>query len=374
MMTNETNQLMKNQEENIKVLGVAYAAQKYGKLPYFDPIIFRVSRPAIDVCSTIQHLDHANLKNENIVYSSGSLLECIRQHESSIQFFSEAEIATYPTRFLSQELARFLCQWFTISSCLIQNNLANSRVLVRGKAKIYDLKSDHFLEWQPGDRVAKVLGMQLYNVEEDIAGAVSYYFDLGSTKPILTTQQLKKLIELGDRYGYDYVSHDIQGGEIDSKTQKLYSYVLFIKYEARYLDAAFEVEDKLYHISPLSKRDDILKYGLQPRSKTFMGGYSVKHKDRIYLFNGYAKDAMQSFVNKIEKQEYSHKDKKMVDVQEFALFVIDRKKIPSLKLYQDNIFQLDDPKHPLALYTYSNIPPQAIKFCGTVKPVKIWKE
>lgn len=90
--------------------------------------------------------------------------------------------------------------------------------------------------------------------------------------------------------------------------------MLFIKYEAKYLDTAFEVEDKLYHISPLSKRDDILKYGLQPRSKTFMGGHSVKHKDRIYLFNGYAKDAMQSFVNKIEKQEYSHKDKKMVDV------------------------------------------------------------
>lgn len=29
-----------------------------------------------------------------------------------------------------------------------------------------------------------------------------------------------------------------------------------------------------------------------------------------------------------------------------------------------------DPNHPLALYTYSNIPSQAIKFCGTVKLMK----
>ena len=26
-----------------------------------------------------------------------------------------------------------------------------------------------------------------------------------------------------------------------------------------------------------------------------------------------------------------------------------------------------DPNHPLALYTYSNIPSQAIKFCGTIE-------
>lgn len=52
----------------------------------------------------------------------------------------------------------------------------------------------------------------------------------------------------------------------------------------------------------------------------------------------------------------------------YVVFEIDRKKIPELKLQRDNMYSSNNPKHPLVLY--SNISPQAIKFYGTVKPVK----
>lgn len=47
--------------------------------------------------------------------------------------------------------------------------------------------------------------------------------------------------------------------------------------------------------------------------------------------------------------------------RDYALFKIDRKRIPDLKLYRDNNFMSKDSHHPTALYTYSVIPASAIK-------------
>jgi len=51
--------------------------------------------------------------------------------------------------------------------------------------------------------------------------------------------------------------------------------------------------------------------------------------------------------------------------RDYALFKIDRKRIPDLKLYRDNNFMSKDSRHPTALYTYSVIPASAIEFYGT---------
>jgi hypothetical protein len=50
----------------------------------------------------------------------------------------------------------------------------------------------------------------------------------------------------------------------------------------------------------------------------------------------------------------------LIETDEYVVFKIDRSKIQNFQLYRDNNFKNDDSKNPIALYTYSNISPNAI--------------
>ena len=69
------------------------------------------------------------------------------------------------------------------------------------------------------------------------------------------------------------------------------------------------------------------------------------------------------FARQLEKQssQYDKLKKLLLQTKDYALLKIDKRKVPNLKLYRDNNFQAKDVKHPIALYTYSNIPPNAIE-------------
>ena len=118
----------------------------------------------------------------------------------------------------------------------------------------------------------------------------------------------------------------------------------------------------MYHITPISTVDKILKFGLSPKSKTYIAGEKACHSDRVYLFNGFDRDAISKFAAQLGKQssQYDKLKKLLLQTNDYALLKIDKRKVPNLKLYRDNNFKSKDPKKPIALYTYSNIPPNAI--------------
>lgn len=137
----------------------------------------------------------------------------------------------------------------------------------------------------------------------------------------------------------------------------------FVLFESKMQEAEISIEDDLWHIAPFSAKDKILKNGLVPKSKTFMSGEKVNHSDRVYLFNGYDKNAINGFLSQLQKNSFKYDPlkKQLADERKYVLLKIDRRKIPNLKLYRDNNFMSKDPCHPTAVYTYSCIPASAIE-------------
>jgi len=168
---------------------------------------------------------------------------------------------------------------------------------------VYDLKSNHFREWKAGDTLpSHYVGIAPREVDGELAGTISYFLTLDK-KPTIDPSFLKNLVKIGDYYGYDFVAKDVISHSVDPKTKQPISFDLQLKFEAKYQAEWLEVEDKLYHISPLDKKDKILRFGLEPRAKkSSINGVEVNHKDRVYLFNGYRPDAMQSFVDLTDKK------------------------------------------------------------------------
>lgn len=74
------------------------------------------------------------------------------------------------------------------------------------------------------------------------------------------------------------------------------------------------------------------------------------------------------FARQLEKQssQYDKLKKLLLQTKDYALLKIDKRKVLNLKLYRDNNFQAKDVKHPIALYTYSSIPPNAIIYIDKI--------
>lgn len=104
----------------------------------------------------------------------------------------------------------------------------------------------------------------------------------------MTPDVVRRLAEIGDRFGYDYVAYSTMQGSNCKYLQ--------VKYEARFHNSEFELERFLYHVAPMSKKNRILRYGLCPKSQSFINGIQARHKDRVYLFNGYDESVIKSFI------------------------------------------------------------------------------
>ena len=305
--------------------------------------------------------------DDDLIWSSRSLLEYRRLFEHGIVYVHEAFLKTYPTKFLTKAIVRCLCKKFRIDKCLTQMALKLSKLANDSELMLYDLNVDKFTDWEPSDGIEQqaMLKFKCMNIEEDVAGRITYCMGIVSSDVQNDTQIFnsasEELIECGQRFGYDYIAQSTQH---DIKHHMLLCFVLF---ESKMQEAEIEIEDDLWHIAPFSAKDKILKNGLTPKSKTFKSGEKVNHSDRVYLFNGYDKDIISRFLNQLQKMSFKYDPlkKQLEDEKKYVLFKIDRKKIPDLKLYRDNNFMSEDPHHLTALYTYSCIPASAIEVYDT---------
>ena len=354
---------MKKPIESIRILDVSQYMNRYKKGISTDNIMYRAYDDALLECAQSQIDDHANLVIEDLVWSSKSLCECKIKSEHGIVFMQEALLKTYPTKMLTKIVVRSMCKHLDIQRCLVSFSLQSTKLANDSQLMIYDMGIKKFIEWEPSDGLdyTVMVKCSCKNVEEDVAGRIVYKLGMKTddrqrdvNRFIYSTQEL---IECGQKLGYDYIAQSTQYDE----SHKIL--ICYVAYEAKFQDANIEIEDDLYHIAPVSTVEKILKFGISPKSKTFMNGEKVNHSDRVYLFNGFNKDAFNRFIVQLEKMS-SHYDKLkklLLQTKEYALLKVDKRKALGLKQYRDNNFQSKDIKHPTALYTYSNIPLNAIE-------------
>lgn len=103
----------------------------------------------------------------------------------------------------------------------------------------------------------------------------------------------------------------------------------------------------VYHLTPTNKLDKILKNGLTPHSGNKLG----EHPERIYCFLDRNLDVNYTFF--ADELYSSTNNNKKRDVP-YTLLEIDTEKCGNIKFY-------GDPNLVRAIWTFDNIPPEAIK-------------
>lgn len=321
--------------------------------------MYRSDVDIFKLCASEQKMLNCSLLKEHLIYTDNSIKNYIRKYEADEVFLSEALIKTYPTVKLSKHLVKLLANEFKslCDKCMFTLDLDDSNA---SKEKLlYDTDEKAIYEY-PNDKFNDV-NMYFYcsgeYVEGNIAGNVVYVLTINhpDAPSKFSTSLIEKLIDAGQKYGYDYVACARKKLDFGIQYQ--------IMYEAKYQVNDIEISDKLYHVAPYSLKDKILKYGLSPKSNSVNNGEKLNHSDRVYLYNDYDENRIVNFLNASGKT--STRFNKMFNIVQsekvFSLFEIDRTKLSHISFFRDNMYSMKDIKVPVAVYTYDNIPPKAIK-------------
>jgi len=122
---------------------------------------------------------------------------------------------------------------------------------------------------------------------------------------------------------------------------------IIIRFEAKYDDGERKndliVPEKLYHLSPSTYYDKIMKNGIEPKSHNRI----TKYAPRIYLF--YFIEDKDNLITRLENNDTLKYGKK----RNYNLYEIDTTKM--------NIIVHSDPNFERGCYTYDNIHPEYIK-------------
>ena len=146
------------------------------------------------------------------------------------------------------------------------------------------------------------------------------------------------------------------------------NYTIYVFQKNRQINEV-EVPDILYHLTPSNKVEKILTNGLTPRTSNTMSVrnervYFLTNKRNKFFYDYFANQLWKanlektlnlSGLSKIEIAEKLNQPRTM----KYSVLEIDTSKCNNLKLF-------GDPDMDGAVWTYDNIPPQAIKLIGEV--------
>ena len=340
--------------------------------------VFRISDAHLtDECAAAQVLDYADLAEDDLVFSSDSLRAMRKASDGDAVYLVDAEIKTYPSRYLAKRIAKIMADGLGMDFCVFSAKFYEPKATICSFANdlmVYDAaarKSFAYDDIKIDSPRCCYLKMQAMNVKDDVAGRLHIVVMFPSrdlVDDVLSVDVLKKMIEAGDSLGYDYIAYS------PSRSRESISFI--ISFEAKWQEDDIEIEDKLYHVAQLSSKDKILKHGLNPHgddrqsiekkleaSKTVHGMSNIIHPHRVYLFNGLDMPVIKSFLRQAGRMSktYDKGLRQLVMSKDFCLIEVDRDKLKHLKLYRDNNFENNGSCKPIALYTYSNIPPDALK-------------
>lgn len=299
--------------------------------------------------------------NKFLVWSSRSYKNLVTKKQKPLlrAKLLEGVEKTYPTDLFTRALAKDLAKIFDLQEILVGKTLDNEDILhwtrESGFRIVEDTKDKVFKHTTP-----KLL-LEYFEVESRVASSTTCQLvvpsnlmslDLLSTKFVAN---LKMVAERALGFGYSYVAHE------SSLEDSGNTVALTIVFEALFSKRVIDVQDKLYHITPSSNEAKIFKQGLVPKSKTTNGKIQLGHPDRVYLFTRYDMNVFVQFIQMAAK--HSKKFNKILGdlavENKYTILEVDLDKTKSLKLYRDPLFgKLSDGN--LAVFTYSNIPPEAI--------------
>ena len=283
------------------------------------------------------------LSNSICVFNPYSYMNLLRCNESYKRYLDEKERKTEDTSKLIDAMSSYC-----------KNNIRKWKYGVDNFNSIFDVSC-----YDP-------------NAAKTIYGNVvlnNFPFDVTNTP-------IEKHIELLSRrallLGYNYVTHDIIKNIIDDGIDHCYA---SLQFEATYFSSNVKMGDILYHISPKSLSDKILKRGLLPSNKN---SYGFNYGSRVYMFIDKYDEIFQNYAavsNKISKKFITNKKLKdeildfyeeiqnkskgvLFNTHEFSIFKIDTNKLNDVKLYRDNTFDIDG--NFIAVYATQPIKPDAI--------------
>jgi hypothetical protein len=136
---------------------------------------------------------------------------------------------------------------------------------------------------------------------------------------------------------------------------KYMAYLFEPKFSKEVTDKIRENYQFLYHATPTVLLGKILKKGLAPQEKNAIFFYP----SRVYCMKGNDLDETQiSELKNVQKARLKKVDLSKNDNNEYTILRIDISKLP------ENIQFYVDPMASQAIYTYNNIPPQALTILG----------
>ena len=309
--------------------------------------------------------------NKFLVWSSKSLREVLAQAPAKIaapftrSWLREGVEKTYPTDVFTRALAKELAQIFGLEEMLVGKTLDSDDILHWTKSGGFRIVEE------PDDQVFKKSTPKLlldhYAVDGRVSGSTLFQLALSRSsidKDVLEakfTVKLKHLMDKALSYGYFYVAHEVGEASKDDVV------LLSMMFEARFTKSFVNVGRHLWHLTPASNEPKIFKQGLVPKSKSANGKIQLGHPDRVYLFTTDDMNVLTQFVRQAAKQSKKF-DKQLGDLSKenkYAVIEVDVSKVKSLKLYRDPMFKNlasdDDEEENVAVFTYNNIPPEALK-------------
>lgn len=175
---------------------------------------------------------------------------------------------------------------------------------------------------------------------------------------------LKKINDFFDSFGWfpAYIIYNNTGYKYSSIIDKLINHIgVIIQYEAKY-DTPIKLKSRyIYHITPSIYYDKIRAIGLTPKGQ----GKLSNHPERIYCIdeypdnikNAWKRDNLLGLLYPLWATSNRLSDK-------MCVLKIDTQKLPNHNFFIDPNYKLKD---GTGIYTYQNIPPNAIKLELTVK-------
>ena len=191
-----------------------------------------------------------------------------------------------------------------------------------------------------------------YNLEGNLINGEIVVIDLVIPKNFPDTEKIKKfLVTCGWTLAQEK-EYDINN-----------NYIAYVFHKNRQVKEV-ELSDILYHLTPITKLDKILTNGLTPRTSNVLSNrnervYLLKDKRSLNFYQSFASALWKANLEKtlnlsgLSKQEIADKLNVPRDIK-YCLLEIDATKCDGLRVFAD-------PDMDGAVWTFDNIPPQAIR-------------
>lgn len=268
--------------------------------------------------------------------SQYSTIAYIREHEKTSFFINEALIETIPTEELLKK----------VNDEVIQQMPKDLNELTFGDVGSVEANDQLFKT-----KVAGFMQTEFDRNEDAVAPLFCIWIPVFSKNEPSQESICKDLEILVRKSGYEITAVDLYNVKAQPLSKDVS--IMVIEIEARYNDIDVQLQDTLYHVTPLENVKSIVSNGIIPHSNS----KEFKYPDRVYLFNKHSIQTVEDYgASKILSNHMSSSRKFcIIQVNGKKIRESDQYKSGKLTFYADVTFT-DDTSNDAAVFTYDIIP------------------